>query len=111
MARKVSFSALESRSARLRLKIRRRPYSGPSLARGIMLLYRRNKMNGTGVLRASDGQGPYGTKGSALADDFENSDEKSILTFYEAKDQAKKLARGRDAPAGTAPLTVDGALK
>jgi integrase len=37
MARKVSFSALESRSARLRLKIRRRPYSGPSLARGIML--------------------------------------------------------------------------
>ena len=56
MARKVSFSALESRSARLRLKIRRRPYSGPSLARGISLMYRRNKTNGTWVLKASDGQ-------------------------------------------------------
>jgi integrase len=111
MARKVSFSALESRSARLRLKIRRRPYSGPSLARGIMLLYRRNKTNGTWVLKASDGHGAYWTKGFALADDFENSDGKSILTFYEAQDQAKKLARGTDDPAGTAPLTVDGALK
>jgi hypothetical protein len=111
MARKVSFSALESRSARLRLKIRRRPYSGPSLARGIMLLYRRNKTNGTWVLKASDGHGAYWTKGFALADDFENSDGKSILTFYEAQDQAKKLARGTDDAAGTAPLTVDGALK
>ena len=35
MARKVSFNALESRSARLKLKIRRRPYSGPTLARGM----------------------------------------------------------------------------
>ena len=55
MARRVSFGALESRSARLRLKIRRRPYSGPSLARGIALMYRRNKTNGTWVLKASDG--------------------------------------------------------
>src|SRR4029077_12191449 len=38
-------------------------------------------------------------------------DGKSILTFYEAQDQAKKLARGTDDAAGTAPLTVDGALK
>jgi hypothetical protein len=51
MARRVSFAALESRSARLRLKIRRRPYSGPSLARGISLMYRRNKTNGTWVLK------------------------------------------------------------
>ena len=56
MARKVSFSALESRSARLRLKIRRRPYGGPSLARGIGLMYRRNKTNGTWVLKSSDGK-------------------------------------------------------
>ena len=63
MARKVSFSALESRSARLRLKIRRRPYSGPSLARGISLMYRRNKTNGTWVLKASDGHGTYWTQG------------------------------------------------
>ena len=111
MARKVSFSALESRSARLRLKIRRRPYSGPSLARGISLMYRRNKTNGTWVLKASDGHGAYWTKGFALADDFEDADGKNVLTFYQAQDQAKKLARGEDGSADTAPITVDGALK
>lgn len=107
MARKISFSALESRSARLRLKIRRRPYSGPSLARGISLMYRRNKTNGTWVLKASDGHGAYWTKGFGLADDFEDNDGKCVLTFYEAQDAAKKLARG---DANTAPITVDGAL-
>ena len=99
MARKVSFSALESRSARLRLKIRRRPYSGPSLARGISLMYRRNKTNGTWVLKVSDGHGAYWTKGFALADDFEDADGKNVLTFYEAQDAAKKLARGGDGSA------------
>ncbi|MGY8639186.1 site-specific integrase [Bradyrhizobium sp. 14AA] len=107
MARKVSFSALESRSARVRLKIRRRPYSGPSLARGISLMYRRNKTNGTWVLKASDGHGAYWTKGFALADDFEDSDGKSVLTFYEAQDAAKKLARG---DAGAAPIIIEAAL-
>ena len=110
MARKVSFSALESRSARLRLKIRRRPYSGPSLARGIALLYRRNKTNGTWVLKVSDGHGAYWTKGFALADDFEDADGKTVLTFHQAQEQAKKLARGDDGSADTAPITVDGAL-
>jgi integrase len=111
MARKTSFGALESRSARLRLKIRRRPYSGPSLARGISLMYRRNKTNGTWVLKASDGRGAYWTKGFALADDFEDADAKNVLTFYQAQDQAKKLARGEDGSADGAPITVDGALK
>jgi integrase len=111
MARKIRNSALESRSARLRLPIRRRPYSGPSLARGIALMYRRNKTNGTWVLKASGGHGSYWTKGFALADDFEDADTKSVLTFYQAQDQAKKLARGEDGTVDTAPITIDGALK
>ena len=111
MARKVSFSAMESRSARLnKFTIRRRPYSGPSLARGILLLYRRNKTNGTWVLKASNGHGAYWTKGFALADDFEDADAKTVLTFHQAQEQAKKLARGGDGNAGTSPITVDGAL-
>jgi integrase len=110
MARKVSFSALESRSARLRLKIRRLPYSGPSLARGISLMYRRNKTNGTWVLKCSDGHGAYWTKAFALADDFEEADAKNVLTFYEAQDQAKKLARGDASSTGTPPITLDSAL-
>ena len=74
-------------------------------------MYRRNNTNGTWVLKASDGHGAYWTKGFALADDFEDSDGKNVLTFYEAQDQAKKLARGEDGSADTAPITVDGALK
>src|ERR1700756_1395243 len=111
MARKVKHSALESRSARLRLRVRRRPYAGPSLARGISLMYRRNKTNGTWVLKASDGHGAYWTKGFALADDFDDSDGKNVLTFYEAQDAAKRLARGEDGAADSAPITIDGALK
>ena len=59
-------------------------------------MYRRNKTNGTWVLKASDGHGAYWTKGFALADDFEDADAKNVLTFYQAQDAAKKLARGED---------------
>ena len=71
------------------------PISIESLARGILLLYRRNKTNGTWVLKVSDGHGAYWTKGFALADDFEDADGKTVLTFHQAQEQAKKLARGR----------------
>jgi integrase len=110
MARKVRHSVLESRSARLKLKVRRKPYSGPSLARGILLLYRRNKTNGSWVIKASDGHGGYWTKGFAEADDYDNSDSKRVLDFYQAQDAGKKLARGEEGVADSAPITVDGAL-
>lgn len=111
MARKVSFSPFESRSARLnKFTVRRRPYSGPSLSRGILLMYRRNKTNGTWVLKVSDGHGAYWTKAFALADDFEEADGKTVLTFYQAQEQAKKLARAGEDSAGTAPVTLDSAL-
>ncbi len=110
MARKVRHSTLESRSARLKLAVRRKPYSGPSLARGVSLLYRRNKGNGSWVVKASNGHGAYWTKAIAEADDFDNSDCKNILTFYEAQDQAKQLARGTDGAGEAVPVSVDGAL-
>ena len=68
MARKIRDAKLESRSARLRLPIRKKPYTGPSLARGIMLLYRRNRTNGTWVVKAANGHRGYWTKGFAVAD-------------------------------------------
>src|SRR5262252_264572 len=105
MARKIRDGALESRSARLRLQIRRRPYSGPSLARGISLMYRRNNTNGTWVLKASNGHGAYWTKGFALPNDSENSNGKNELTSNEAQNHKKNLARGEDASAGVAPAT------
>src|SRR6202171_4854111 len=112
MARKVRHSSLETRTARLKLAVRRKPYSGPSLARGASLLYRRNKTNGTWVLKASDGHGKYWTKAIAEADDHDESHGKTMLNFFEVQDQAKKRARGGDdGSTGTAPITVDSALK
>ena len=109
MARKLRHSKLESRTARLKLAVRRKPYPGPNLARGVQLMYRRNKTNGTWVLKASDGHGKYWTKAIAEADDFDESNGK-ILTFFEAQDVAKKMARGGGGSADTAPITVDDAL-
>ena len=63
------------------------------------------------MVKASTGSGGYWTKRIAEADDFDDSDGKSILTFYEAQDRAKQLARGGSAEADTtAPITVDRAL-
>src|SRR6187402_174938 len=105
MARKVSFSPMESRSARLnKFTIRRRPYSGPSLARGILLMYRRNKTNGTWVLKASDGHGGYWTRSVALADDYEDANGSTVLTYHQAQDAAKRLARGDDGSGDNAPV-------
>jgi integrase len=110
VARKVRHSSLESRTARLKLAVRRKPYNGPALARGMLLLYRRNKGNGSWVLKASNGHGKYWTKAIAEADDHDESNGKTILTFFEAQDQAKKLARGEDGSTGNTPITVDSAL-
>lgn len=109
MARKVRHSALESRSARLKLQVRRKPYPGPSLARGVSLLYRRNKSGGAWVVKASNGHGAYWTKVVGVADDFDDANGKDVLTFFQAQDAAKRLARG-DGADSNAPLTVDAAL-
>ena len=110
MARKQRNNVLESRTARLKLALRRRPYPGAKLARGKQMQYRRNKGNGTWLLKVSDSHGKPWTKAFAQADDFDESDGKTILTFFEAQDEAKKLTRGADGSADSAPITVDGAL-
>jgi hypothetical protein len=106
MARKVRDSRLESRSARLRLAIRKKPYTGPAVARGIMLLYRRNQRNGSWVVKASTGNGAYWTKVFAESDDYEDSDRQRVLTFHQATDMAKRVARGSDDAPNSKPLTV-----
>ena len=91
-------SKFETPSARLRLTPRKMPYTGPKLARGIKLLYRRNRSNGTWVAKYATGDGKYRTKAFAEANDFERADGKAVLDFYQACDAAKMLARGGAAP-------------
>ena len=110
MARRQRNNSLESRTARLKLAVRRRPYPGAKLARGKQMQYRRNKGNGTWLLKVSDGHGKPWTKAFAQADDFDDSDNKTILTFFEAQDVAKGLTRGEHGSDDNAPITVCGAL-
>ena len=110
MARRQRNNSLESRTARLKLAVRRRPYPGAKLARGKQMQYRRNKGNGTWLLKVSDGHGKPWTKAFAQADDFDDSDNKTILTFFEAQDVAKSLTRGEHGSDDNAPITVCGAL-
>jgi hypothetical protein len=111
MARRQRNNSLESRTARLKLAVRRRPYPGPKLARGKQMQYRRNKGNGTWLVKVSDGHGKPWTQAFAQADDFDDSDNKTILAFFEAQDVAKCLIRGEHGNPDSAPITVDGALK
>jgi integrase len=110
MARRHRNNSLESRTARLKLAVRRRPYPGAKLARGKQMQYRRNKGNGTWLLKVSDGHGKPWTKAFAQADDFDEGNNKTILTFFEAQDVAKGLTRSEHGSNDSAPITVCGAL-
>jgi integrase len=97
MARSPRASRLETRTARLKLKVRPKPYDFTTISPGIALGYRRNRAAGTWVLRAADGHGGNWTKRVALADDFEDADGTNVLTWWQAIEAARKLARGTDA--------------
>jgi integrase len=62
------------------------------------------------VVKASNGRGGYWTKGFALADDFEEPDGTHVLTFHQAGDAGKALARGKADTADSKPMTVADAL-
>jgi integrase len=95
MPRKIRSADLETRSARLRLAVRKKPYAvqvGP----GIHLLYRRNKRVGSWVVKAALGKGRYWTDAFAHADDTEPANGGSILDYWQAIEHARGLARGND---------------
>jgi integrase len=109
IARQVR-SKLENRTARLKLAARRKPYF-VLLSPGISLGYRRNVTAGTWSVKASDGHGGAWLKGFAVADDHEDSNAGSVLSYWEAIDKARSLARAGDGSSnGDRPATVDEAL-
>jgi integrase len=108
MARRLRSAQLETRTARLRLPIRRKPYFA-SLGPGAGLGYRRNRAAGSWMVRVADGRGGNWVRGFAIADDFENADGNTVLTFGEALDRARSLARGKEIDDGK-PITIAQAL-
>jgi site-specific recombinase XerD len=96
MARKIRSPDLETRTARLKLAARKKPYT-VSVARGIRLAYRRNQGGGVWSVLKADGAGGSWLQRFALADDHEDTNGSTVLTFWEASELARKLARGDNA--------------
>src|SRR5215831_17819050 len=97
MPRRIRSAQFETRTARLKLPIAKRPHHFTEVSPGISLGYRRCKSAGRWVARVADGHGGSWEKTFALADDHEDADGEHVLTFWQATDAARLLARGENA--------------
>jgi hypothetical protein len=102
MPRQTRASSLETRTARLKLKVSSKPCGFTSIAPGgVSLGYRRNLGAGAWVLRIADGKGGYQTRNIALADDLMEADGVEILNWFQAVERGHKLAKGDIAEGGS----------
>ncbi len=112
MARTVRHSDLETRTARVRLRARGKPY-WRVLEPGLHLGYRRARGgSGKWVLRHYVGQQTYLTETIATADDLSDADGIAVLNFREAQAKARErmVSRAHTAAGKTGPLTVADAM-
>jgi len=95
--RRVRDSSLENRSSRLKLKPRGKPYYR-LIGDGLHLGYRKNAGGvGKWVVRRYIGNQTYVTDTVATADDVEDSNHDTVLTFFEAQERAREK-RGYTGP-------------
>jgi integrase len=101
---------LETGTARRRLEVRKKPF-WTTISPGIGLGYRRNAGPGTWSVRSTNSDGADWTKRIGLADDLEPADGKHVLTYWQAIDVARALARRQPgADDANRPVTVSEAL-
>ena len=92
MARRVRSSPLETRTARLKLRPRGKPY-WVRISEGLSIGYRRNATTGgSWSMRVADGRGGNWVKQFADADDIEGVT--GSLTYWQAQAKVLELARG-----------------
>jgi len=109
MARSIRSSALETRSARLKeIPVSIKP-TFVRVAKGLGLGYRRNKSGGVWVMRVADGKRSSWVRTIGAADDFAEADGNDVLTFWQAQDKVRSLARA-DRGGTAEPITVAQAL-
>jgi integrase len=99
---------LETPTARRRLTVRKKPYY-TSIAPNIQLAYRRNAGAGSWSVRVT-AHGADWLKRVALSDDLEPADGKTTLSYWQAIDAARVLARQQPGADSTRPITVAEAL-
>jgi integrase len=104
MARQVRGAELETRSARLKLPVAKKPVF-VKVGLGIGLGYRRNATAGTWVARISDGKGGNWTKAIGAADDFAEADGDKILDFWQAQGRSRAMA-GSESNAASGPVVT-----
>ncbi len=114
MARTVRDAKLDTRAARLRLRIRPEPY-WRTLEKGFALGYRRRAIGGTWLARRWAATGKYVEHKIAAADDLQDAEGVAVLDFGQAQRAARDWWRselrreeGHDTP--TDPLTVNDAI-
>src|SRR2546430_2548798 len=114
MARTVRETALATRSARLRLAARAKPY-WRVIEQGLHVGYRRRGTGGTWIARRRNERGIYREAKLGLADDLPDANGDTILDFPPAQRNARpwraheqRLAWGGAPPAG--PYTVAQAM-
>jgi integrase len=99
MARNLRSTGLETRTARLKLPVNRKPVwltIGPGLGLG----YRRNRTDGNWVVRLADGKGGYSIRNIGAADDYTEATGADVLDFWQAQAKARQLAKGDTVPEG-----------
>lgn len=103
MARRTRSASLENRTNRLKLAIRKKPYTA-LIAPGIFLAYRRNAGPGTWSVKCNGW-----LKRFALADDHEDANNASVMSYWQALEKAKVLARAGEGDSEQ-PISVSGAV-
>src|ERR1700694_5471131 len=116
MARTVREAALATRSARLRLSARTKPY-WRVIEQGLHVGYRRRDTGGTWIARRRNERGIYREAKLGLADDLQDANGDTVLDFSQAQRVARtwwtheqRLASGLDATI-TGPYTVGPAME
>jgi integrase len=107
MPRQVRDAALETRTARSRLKVAHKPYYR-LIAPGLHLGYRKLASGpGTWIARRYIGDGVYAVENLrtsdnliVVADDFSEADGDAVLNFAQAQDRARAAARRNDDESG-----------
>jgi integrase len=108
MARRIHHHKLETRTARLKLPVRVKPYY-LKVAEGLSLGYRRNKTPPNNwSMRVADGKGGNWIKLIGPADDYEGTP--GALDFFAAQAKARELVHGTATPDKSKPLTVSEAV-
>src|SRR3954470_12137183 len=89
MARTARNSALESRTARARLRIRRTPYFA-KIAKGLRLGYYRGSVSGSWIARCYRGAGVYAPEALGIGDDTLDADGIKVLDYWQAQERARR---------------------